>query len=41
MFENKFADFMSPIVLYNVVFNMNVTSGIVVRIVTRKRKIVT
>ena len=34
MFQNKFSDFKNPIVLHIVIFNMNVTSEIVVRILT-------
>ena len=34
MFQNKIADFKNPIVLHNLIFNMNATSEIVVRIVT-------
>ena len=33
MFQNKFADFKDPIVLHNVIFNMNAISEIFVRIV--------
>ena len=29
MFQNEFADFKNPIVLYNMIFNMNVTFEIV------------
>ena len=34
MFQNEFADFKNPIVLYNMIFNMNVTFEIVLWIVT-------
>ena len=34
MLWNKFLDFKNPIVLHNVIFNMNATSEIAVRIVT-------
>ena len=34
MFQNKFADFKNPIVLHNVLFNMNASSEIVLRIAT-------